>query len=140
MIGEEIFHLHGLRDGVFPHRNAGCAREVVLRDLTAFHLIMSADDQTVAEDYFAAMERVEERLKIAPPEPEESIEVVKVQEKMFQLIGKLELPELCLEERLSIAVQLREALGKVNEHAPPNNYGTLEEGIRKHTSTVAGLV
>jgi hypothetical protein len=80
-------------------------------------------DQTIAEDYFAAMQRVEQGLKIVP-EPKQYTEdgVVKVQEpaKVLQLIGRLELPELCLEERLGIACQLREALGKLNEHAPPN--------------------
>jgi hypothetical protein len=70
-----------------------------------------AHDQTVAEDYFAAMERVEQRLEIVPAE-QKDIEVVKVQEpaKCFQLIQKLELPELCFQERLSIASQVREVL------------------------------
>ncbi len=79
-----------------------------------------AHDQTIAEDYFAAMERVEQRLEIVPAE-QKDIEVVKVPEpeKLIQLIEQLELPELCFEERLGIAGQLREALCKVNEHAPP---------------------
>lgn len=33
---------------------------------------------------------------------------------VFQLIQKLETPELCFDERLSITVQLREVLGNVN--------------------------
>ncbi|MDO9301300.1 MAG: hypothetical protein Q7T89_07950 [Anaerolineales bacterium] len=67
----------------------------------------SAHDQTVAEDYFTAMQRVEQRLQIGG---EKKDEVVKVQEQtqVFQLIRRLELPELCLEERLSLAGQLRE--------------------------------
>jgi hypothetical protein len=80
-----------------------------------------AHDQTVAEDYFAAMERVEQRLDIIPAEHKD-IEHVKVQEpkKLFQLIEQLELPELYFEERLDIASQLREVLDVVREHASPN--------------------
>ena len=78
-----------------------------------------AHDQTVAEDYFAAMERVEERMEIAPPRKEEKDEVVNMQ-MVFQLIGQLETPELCFEERIDIAIQLRDILDRVNEHAPPN--------------------
>jgi len=74
-----------------------------------------AHDQTVAEDYFAAMQRVEERLDIMPePKQETKDEVVNVQEptKLFQLIEQLELPELCFQERSEIASQLREVLDK----------------------------
>lgn len=42
-----------------------------------------------------------------------------MQLEVFQLIKRLETPELCFEERLNIARQLREALGAVQEHAPP---------------------
>lgn len=67
-----------------------------------------AHDQTVAEDYFAAMERIEQRLEIVPAQ-QKDIEDVKVQEptKLFHLIQQLELPLLRLEERLSIVHQLR---------------------------------
>ncbi len=78
-----------------------------------------AHDQTVAEDYFAAMERVEQRLEIVPAQ-QKDIEVVKVQEpvKLLQLIEQLEIPELCLEERLDITLQLRELFGAVQELEP----------------------
>jgi hypothetical protein len=79
-----------------------------------------AHDQNVAEDYFSAMQRVEQRLEIAPVKKEEDMEDVQVQEKMFQLIDQLKLPELCFEERLDVASQLREVLSKVNEHVPLN--------------------
>jgi hypothetical protein len=73
----------------------------------------------VAEDYFAAMQRVEQRLDIVPAEHKD-IEVVKVQEpeKLTQLIERLELPELCLEEWLDITLQLRELFGVVQELEP----------------------
>ena len=66
---------------------------------------------------------MEQRLLIGD-EQKENIEVVKVQE-VFQLIERLELPELCFEERLGIAAQLREALGVVQEHAPPELFSLL---------------
>jgi hypothetical protein len=76
-----------------------------------------AHDQTVADDYFSAMQKVEKRLQIGEEKKEDKD--VKVQ-MVFQLIQRLELPELCFEERINIAYQLREVLGNVHEHAPPN--------------------
>jgi hypothetical protein len=73
----------------------------------------------VAEDYFAAMQRVEERLDISPEAKQDTeYEVVNVQEqtKILQLIKQLETPDLCLQVRLGIASQLREALGFVEEY------------------------
>lgn len=86
-----------------------------------------AHDQTVAEDYFAAMGRVEQRLDTSTllsasivQAQRKDIEVVKVQEpeKVIQLIERLELPELCFEERLDITLQLRELFGVVQELEP----------------------
>ena len=78
-----------------------------------------AHDQTVAEDYFTAMARVEQRLEIVPAK-QNDIEVVKVQEptKVLQLIEQLEIPELCFEERLDLTLQLRELFGVVQELEP----------------------
>jgi hypothetical protein len=78
-----------------------------------------AHDQTVAEDYFTAMARVEQRLEIVPAK-QKDMEVVKVQEpeKLIQLIEQLETPELCFEERLDITLQLRELFGVVQELEP----------------------
>jgi len=121
---------------VFPHRlrhtcatqllNAGCRVTSIQRflghkKLSSTMIYARAHDQTVADDYFAAMQRVEQRLEIVPKE--EDIEDVKVQEpqKLFQLIERLELPKLCYEERLGIASQLREMVGRMNEHAPPED-------------------
>jgi len=86
-----------------------------------------AHDQTVAEDYFAAMQRVEQRLDTSTllsasivPAQQKDMEVVKVQEpvKVLQLIEQLELPELCFEERLGITLQLRELFGVVQQLEP----------------------
>ena len=93
-----------------------------------------AHDQTVAEDYFSAMQKVEERLQIGEEQDEDK--VVKVQ-AVFQLIQKLEMPELCFEERLGITSQLRKVLGNVHEHAPPFNYYCLQSGIHsKHSVSI----
>jgi Site-specific recombinase XerD len=121
---------------VYPHRlrhtcatqllNAGCRvtsiqRFLGHRKLSSTMIYARAHDQTVADDYFAAMQRVEERLDILPETKQQTDEVVNVQtpEKLFQLIERLELPELCFEERLDIASRLRETLSNVHEHAPP---------------------
>jgi integrase len=121
---------------VFPHRlrhtcatqllNAGCRVTSIQRflghkKLSSTMIYARAHDQTVAEDYFAAMQRVEERLDILPELKQQTEdEVVKVQEptKLFQLIERLELPELCFEERLDITLQLRELFGAVQELEP----------------------
>jgi hypothetical protein len=79
-----------------------------------------AHDQTVADDYFAAMQRVEQRLDIAPPEP--IPEVVEEPERieLFACLEQLVLPELCLHERLEIVHQLRQVLAIQQEHPPPS--------------------
>ncbi len=69
-----------------------------------------AHDQTVADDYFAAMQRVEWRLEIVPADKKNNDAVVKVQERFRadQLIEQLEVPQLCLEDRLELTSRLRE--------------------------------
>lgn len=78
---------------VYPHRlrhtcatqllNAGCRVTSIQRFLghkklsSTLIIYAKAHDQTVADDYFAAMQRVEQRLEIVPSE--KSIENVKVQ-------------------------------------------------------------
>lgn len=75
------------------------------------HDYAKVHDQTVADAYFAAMERVDKRLEIVSKQEEKKDEVVNVQEQVSQLIQKLEMPELYFEERLGIACQLRDMLG-----------------------------
>jgi site-specific recombinase XerD len=114
---------------VYPHRlrhtcatqllNAGCRVTSIQRflghkKLSSTMIYARAHDQTVADDYFAAMERVEQRLEIAP-NVEENMGDVKVQ--VVQALQKLEQPELCFEERALLVHQLREAFGRVGEHS-----------------------
>lgn len=125
---------------VFPHRlrhtcatqllNAGCRVTSIQRflghkELSSTMVYARAHDQTVAEDYFAAMQRVEERLEIvSEPKQEINDEVVKVQDQtqVFELIERLELPELSYKERLDIAAQLRESFGIEQELAPVGSF------------------
>lgn len=73
-----------------------------------------AHDQNVAEDYFAAMQRVEQRLDIVPvpqEKPQMENEIVNVQpEQVFFWLERLALPELGQAERLEIAKNLKQAL------------------------------
>ena len=127
---------------VYPHRlrhtcatqllNAGCRITSIQaflghKKLNTTMIYARAHDQSVAEDYYSAMSRVEQRMEIAPipqpePEPKEN-EVVKVPEqaKILTWIDLLALPELCQEERLEIAASLKQALSLniPGELAPP---------------------
>ncbi len=80
-------------------------------------------DQTVADDYFAAMRYIEQRLDIVPvgSGEEEKYEIVKVPERtqVLMWVEQLAQPELGLEDRLSVVAQLRELFGLKAQHAPP---------------------
>lgn len=126
---------------VYPHRlrhtcatqllNTGCRITSIQaflghKKLNTTMIYARAHDQTAAEDYFAAMSRIEQRLEIAPvaePEPKTEYEVVKVPEQaqILTWIDLLALPELCQQERVEIAASLKYALfqGLARQHAPP---------------------
>ncbi len=148
------FKTIGKRVGVkiYPHRlrhtcatqllNAGCRITSIQaflghRDLGTTMIYARAHDQNVAEDYFAAMSRVEQRLdtsavlsaSIVPEpkqEPEKENEVVNVQEQsqILAWVERLALSELCQQERLEIAECLKHALSLniALQHAPPVVY------------------
>lgn len=105
---------------VYPHRlrhtcatqllNAGCKVTSIQRflghkKLSTTMVYAKAHDQTVADDYFAAMQRVELNLD----------EVVKVQHNWTELVHKLELPELCYEERIQAIRELKNMLHNIYE-------------------------
>jgi integrase len=128
---------------VYPHRlrhtcasqllNAGCRITSIQaflghKKLNTTMIYARAYDQTVADDYFAAMSRVEQRMEIAPlPKPAEETnqedEVVKEQEKtqIVTWLERLALPQLCQEERLELVDQLKSALSltMTRQNAPP---------------------
>jgi len=122
---------------VHPHRlrhtcatqllNAGCRVTSIQRflghkRLNTTMIYARAHDQTVADDYFGAMQRIEQRMEVVPVTGEiVQDEVVKVQDnqKAFDLTEALALPELSVEARLSIATQLRELFGLAEALALP---------------------
>jgi hypothetical protein len=122
---------------VFPHRlrhtcatqllNAGCRitsiqRFLGHRKLSSTMIYARAHDQTVAEDYFAAMKRVEQRLEIVPPKQEEPVAETTPNpeyEQVLALAEELSLPELNLDGRLAIAQRLRELFGAEQTLSPP---------------------
>jgi len=127
---------------VHPHRlrhtcatqllNAGCRVTSIQRflghkDLASTMIYARAHDQTVADDYFAAMERVEQRLDIVPElKHETNDEVVNVlpTAQMLVWVDQLALPQLCQTERLEIAESLKQALvsNLASEYSPPVAY------------------
>ena len=70
-----------------------------------------AYDATVEADYFAAMGRIEQRLELVE-EREPAVETVNESERrqLLTLAEQLFTPELTLETRLEIAVQMRNLL------------------------------
>jgi site-specific recombinase XerD len=115
---------------VFPHRlrhtcatqllNAGCRATSIQRflghkELSSTMIYARAHDQTVAEDYFTAMQRVEQRLEIVPvlpeaPRSENEIFNVQSPDQVLFLIERLALSDLCQMERLEIVERLKQRL------------------------------
>ena len=106
--------------------NAGCRITSIQKilghkNINTTLIYARAYNQTVADDFYAAMERVEARLNIipesageaTPDEPEnKDDEVVKVPTvKLMNWMELLSRPELGQKERLEIAESLRLALG-----------------------------
>jgi integrase/recombinase XerC len=126
---------------VYPHRlrhtcatqllNAGCRVTSIQaflghKKLSTTMVYARAHDQAVAEDYFAAMLRVEQRLEIAPvteQQPKAKNEVVNVPARgqLLAWVEQLAQPELGQEERFEIAGYLKQAIALTyaSEHAPP---------------------
>jgi site-specific recombinase XerD len=125
---------------VYPHRlrhtcatqllNAGCRITSIQaflghKKLNTTMIYARAYDQSVAEDYFAAMQRVEQRLEIIPApnkEPKAENEIVSVPEtQVLFWIERLAQPELGQQERLEIAANLKQALSLniSNQLSPP---------------------
>ncbi|MCE9646908.1 MAG: site-specific integrase [Chloroflexi bacterium] len=109
---------------VYPHRlrhtcatqllNAGCRITSIQRflghkDLSSTLVYARAHDQTVADDYFAAMQRIEERLQMVSEHVEENVQIVKVQarKQLLFFVEQLAQPEISFSERLNILAQLQ---------------------------------
>lgn len=128
---------------VYPHRlrhtcatqllNAGCRITSIQaflghKKLNTTMIYARAHDQTVADDYFSAMSRVEQRLELAQPaqpepETETPAEVVKVLEpaRVLAWMEQLADPDLDYPERLEIVAGLKLVLRlePAGEHPPP---------------------
>jgi hypothetical protein len=122
----------GLRVGVhvYPHRlrhtcatqllNAGCRvtslqKFLGHKTLKATMIYAKVHDRTVADDYFAAMEVVEQRLDVSPPEEDSPAEPVPAPERQALLViaDQLAEPELSQEARLVLAAQIRHVLTRM---------------------------
>jgi integrase len=121
---------------IYPHRlrhtcatqllNAGCRITSIQRflghkALSTTLVYARVHDQTVAEDYFAAMQRVEQNLDLDPQLKAQDIEVVNVQQraKLLEFADQLVQPELGWGERVAIGAQLLYLFGVFQEHPPP---------------------
>jgi hypothetical protein len=68
-------------------------------------------DQTVADDYYAAMSQVEKRLDLLGIQQEASTPIAESERtQLLALTTQLEQPELSLDTRLEITAQMRELL------------------------------
>jgi len=129
---------------VYPHRlrhtcatqllNAGCRITSIQaflghKKLNTTMIYARAHDQTVADDYFNAMQRVEQRLDVAPapqetaPSETSNPGIVQAPERaeMLLWVEKLAQPELCLSERLEVMTLLRQLLILEQDHPPPES-------------------
>jgi len=115
-IGAKV-HAHRLRHTTATQLlNAGCPITSIQKYLGHKKLNTTmgyarAHDQTVEADYFAAMERVEQRLKLAET-PEKESQPVSEDERgqILALTDRLIEPELSLEVRLELVMQIRGVL------------------------------
>ena len=120
---------------VTPHRlrhtcatqllNAGCRVTSIQKflghkRLNSTMIYARVHDHTVAEDYYAAMERIEQRLNIgSPPEEDHAETPVNGRERaqLLELAARLAKPELGVESRLNLVEKVRQVL---NHSAPPD--------------------
>jgi hypothetical protein len=119
---------------VYPHRlrhtaatqllNAGCRVTSIQRflghkELSTTMVYARVHDQTVADDYYAAMREVEKRLDL-PAQKEVSAPIGESERiHLLELTTQLEQPVLNLNARLEIAAQMREALGYPTVYSLP---------------------
>jgi len=120
---------------VYPHRlrhttatqllNAGCPVTSIQKflghkKLNTTMVYAHAHDQTVEEDYFVAMSRIEQRLELVdqPVNITQSISAPERQH-LLTLAEKLFTPELTFEMRLEIAAQMRNLLSVPLDWIPP---------------------
>jgi hypothetical protein len=111
---------------IYPHRlrhtaatqllNAGCRVTSIQKflghkELSTTMIYARVHDQTVADDYYAAMSQIEKRLDLLG-EPENNREPIAEDERvqLLALTEQLAAPELGTETRLKIVTQMRQVL------------------------------
>jgi site-specific recombinase XerD len=127
----------GKRTGVkvYPHRlrhttatqllNAGCPVTSIQKflghkKLNTTMVYAYAHDQTVENDYFAAMHRIEQRLELVDQPVSITIPVsVPERRQLLTLAEQLFVPEMAYETRLEIASMMRNLLTAQVEWIPP---------------------
>ena len=129
---------------VYPHRlrhttatqllNAGCRITSIQKllghkDLKATMIYARVHDQTVAEDYYQAMQRIEQRLELLG-EPEKPASWIGGHERglLMELATQLAQLELSLEARLDIAAQMSDLLTG-REAIPLNENGRKQNDV-----------
>jgi site-specific recombinase XerD len=119
-------HAHRLRHTTATQLlNAGCPVTSIQKflghkKLNTTMIYAKAHDQTVADDYYAAMSRIEQRLEIVPVEPEDPPEAAPENEELLSLTEQLAQPELSLEMRLLLVAQMRAILCRETRVSPIN--------------------
>jgi site-specific recombinase XerD len=135
---------------VYPHRlrhttatqllNAGCRVTSIQKflghkRLNSTMIYARVHDQTVAEDYYAAMGRVEQRLQIAPPaaEADDSKNGQPLddheREQLFDLIDQIADPDLSAEDRIELVERMRRILN--HNELPEKEEPTEQENGRR---------
>jgi hypothetical protein len=127
---------------VYPHRlrhttatqllNAGCRVTTIQKlldhqPLNSTMVYARVHDRTVAEDYYAAMEVVEQRLEAIPPETEENAEPpVNDNERthLLDLATQLAQPELSTQTRLDLVDRMYRVL---NHRTPPQEKQPMQQ-------------
>jgi site-specific recombinase XerD len=111
---------------VYPHRlrhtaatqllNAGCRVTSIQKflghkELSTTMIYARVHDQTVADDYYAAMQQIEKRLDLLGAQEEVSLPIRDDERaQLLALTTQLEQPELNLDVRLEITAQMRRVL------------------------------
>jgi site-specific recombinase XerD len=129
---------------VYPHRlrhtaatqliNAGCRVTSIQKflghkELSTTMIYARVHDQTVADDYYTAMERIEQRMELLG-EQERPVPPISENERGQLLVfaAQLAQPELSLEARLEIAA-LMSFLLHSREMTPINDYGRKQSDV-----------
>jgi Phage integrase family len=118
--------IHGLRHTCGTQLlNAGCPVTSIQKflghkKLNTTMVYAHAHDQTVEQDYFAAMSRIEQRLELVSQPAEYSVPIsVKYRSQLLTLAEQLFAPEMSNDTRLEIAAQMHGLLVDQSEWIPP---------------------